>query len=390
MAQEIYCDESGFTGSNMSDITTPFFTYASVAVSNGEAEEFVKYLFNKYKIQNNELKFGSLNRNEKGRKAISEVLTKYSNCTKVALHHKKFNVAGKFFEYIFEPVLADKSSIFYSLEFNKFFANLLYNYWQVNTESAEDMLSKFEKMMRSKNIEGLKDVFYNLKAPQTDSFLNSIITFCIHHKEIILTELGSIDNSIRSNWSLDLTVTSLATLLFEWGQEFYELDVFCDQSKPLQAQPNFFDAMVGNSIHSPEGTRGKNDPISFNLKKEISFVDSKTCYGIQIADIFAGTASFIAKEIKNNKLLCLSTDVPFGWIDNIENSLSNYCVHPEEDKYLDFSNDSTKLNKYIFDEIIDRTVNQKNVLQGIENFIIETDILLRCIASFDELNLADK
>jgi hypothetical protein len=88
--------------------------------------------------------------------------------------------------------------------------------------------------------------------------------------------------------------------------------------------------------------------------------------------------------------LCLSTDVPFGWIDNIENSLSNYCVHPEEDKYLDFSNDSTKLNKYIFDEIIDRTVSQKNILLGIENFILETDILLRCIASFDELNLADK
>jgi hypothetical protein len=98
-------------------------------------------------------KFENLKKYSKGRKAISEVLEKYTNCTKLVIHNKKFSVACRFFEYVFEPVLASKNSIFYSIEFHKFISNLIYLHLQVEPQSAEDLLDNFEKMMRSKSPE---------------------------------------------------------------------------------------------------------------------------------------------------------------------------------------------------------------------------------------------
>lgn len=372
MTQEIYCDESGFTGNNMSDIETPFFSYASVAVSRFEAEEFVKYLVEKYKIQNKELKFENLKKYSKGRKAISEVLEKYTNCTKLVIHNKKFSVACRFFEYVFEPVLASKNSIFYSIEFHKFVSNLIYLHLQVEPQSAEDLLDNFEKMMRSKSPEELQNLFYSSHTSGIESFLKSLKVFCFHHRDIILEELDSLSGCVTGKWILDLTLTSLGTLLTGWGQKFQELDVFCDQSKPLQEQPNFFNAMIGNSNHIFGEVLGENNSLGFNLRNPINFVDSKIYFGIQIADIFAGASTFIAKQSLNSN----SNEIPSDWIDNVDNSLGNYCIYPEIE-YLDLNKKSTKLNSILFNEIIERTVNRLPILEGIENFIKDVDVLLQ-------------
>jgi hypothetical protein len=385
MTQEIYCDESGFTGNNMSDIDNPCFTYASVAVNHCEAEQFVKYLIEKYKIQGNELKFENLKKHNKGKKAISEVLAKYSNCTKLVVHNKKFSIACRFFEYIFEPVLADKSSLFYALEFHKFVSNFIYLHLQVKPESAEVLLATFEKMMRSKNVEELQDLFLSSSTSEIEEiFLQRLGTFCIYHKNIISDEIEALNGTNTGKWILDLTFTSLAVLLTSWGQNFQELDVFCDQSKPLQEQSDFFNAMIGNSNQLFGDFLGKK--LGFNLKNAVNFVDSKTYYGIQIADIFAGASAFVYKSY-NERELGILEDIPADWIDNIDNSLGDYSIYPDID-YLELSNNSNKLNWILFNEIIDRTANQQPILEGIEDFVRDVYASLQ-YASFMEVNFPD-
>jgi hypothetical protein len=39
--QEIYCDESGFSGNNLLDQKATVFAYASVAINHEEATEYV-------------------------------------------------------------------------------------------------------------------------------------------------------------------------------------------------------------------------------------------------------------------------------------------------------------------------------------------------------------
>ena len=101
MPQEIYCDESGFTGNKLLDRTQPFFTYASVAVRNEDAKYFVEKIIKDYQIQGNELKAQRLLKFNRGRRAITETLKHFSDAFLVSVLHKKYSLACKFFDILY-------------------------------------------------------------------------------------------------------------------------------------------------------------------------------------------------------------------------------------------------------------------------------------------------
>lgn len=373
---EIYCDESGFTGNNLSDSKDTWFSYASVAVNHHDAEAFVKHIIKKYKIQSNELKFGKLKKTNKGQKVISEVLNKFNEQAKVIIYHKKYNVACKLFEYIFEPVLAANNSIFYGLKFNQYVANLLYCFLQCNSKSTEYLFNSFEEMMRTKDFAKLESFFYILLEHQEteetlqdiQEILDLIKQFCISHKNIISKELSSLEDTKTGKWVLELTSTSLASLLSDWGQQFYKLEVFCDQSKPLQEQPEFFNAMIGNTTQVSINTGEQVHPLSFNLKQPIQFVDSKQYPGIQIADIFAGATKFIFQENSAMATEVLSEEILKNWTTNIRKCCIGDSVIPDYEQ-LNMDKVLPQLNNLLFYELIRRTNKSQPILEDIETFI---------------------
>lgn len=126
MPQKIYFDESGFTGNNLLHPNQKHFAYGSIATDDTEAKEFVTGLIKKYGIQNGELKGRQLVKFNKGRKAIDEIFEHFEGRIKISISDKKFALACKFFEYIFEPCISDINSLFYGIGFHKFIANILY------------------------------------------------------------------------------------------------------------------------------------------------------------------------------------------------------------------------------------------------------------------------
>ena len=378
MVQEIYCDESGFTGNNLSDRKDTWFSYASVAVNHYEAKKFVDDLIQKYQIQNNELKFSKLKNSPRGQEAISEVLDTFCKQTKLAVHHKKYNLACKLFEYIFEPVLAEKNSIFYSLKFNQFVSNFIYLFFQCKSESAEQLFYSFQKMMRNKDIKELEIFFCLFSQSQENKdyiqdtdiieYLTLIKDFCIYHSNTIAEELNSLEGTGTGKWILDLTLTSLVSLLADWGQQFDELQVFCDKSKPLQDQPEFFKVMIGNTkeIYAELGER--RFPLSFNLKQNINFVDSKKHSGIQIADIFAGASKFVFQEGYMDSSKKVSRLIKIRWTNYLSNCFTDYSVVPDRE-HLDMNQIPNQLNMALFHEIMRRTYNSKPILKEIEFFV---------------------
>ena len=86
----LYFDESGFTGNDLLSPNQTVFSYASVESSQEESENFVKYLLNKYHVQNGEIKSSKLLRGNKGKRLIDEVLEHYEGRFKVMICHKKF------------------------------------------------------------------------------------------------------------------------------------------------------------------------------------------------------------------------------------------------------------------------------------------------------------
>src|SRR5688572_14091461 len=121
-AKKIYCDESGFTGPELLR-GSPYFTYSSIAIEPDEASELVARIIRDYRIQAAELKGRKMLRHPRGRRAVEDVFKKLAGRTKTGVFEKRFALAGKFYEYVFEPPLAKQSGIFYAARFHLFIAN---------------------------------------------------------------------------------------------------------------------------------------------------------------------------------------------------------------------------------------------------------------------------
>lgn len=291
MTQNIYFDESGFTGNNLLHPDQRFFAYASVATDDDEARAFVERLSATYGIQGGELKGSKLTKFSRGRRAIDDIFLHFGHRLKVSISNKKFALACKLHEYIFEPCFSSISSIFYHVGFHHFIANMLYLGFAARSVGVDEIFTEFEEFMRSG--ERTSDAIFPTSALiETSSIMTQIREFAQYQAPHIRAELAALDDSGVTKWILDLTNTALFTLLANWGLEYDEITAVCDPSKPLQHEYDVFTAMIGRTDRIFTDAFGQPHPISFNLSGPIQFPDSKITHGIQIADAVAAAAVY--------------------------------------------------------------------------------------------------
>ncbi len=357
--QQIYCDESGFIGNNLLDQRDPFFAYATVAICHEEAKYFTAKIIQDYGLQGGELKFKNLIRHGKGESAILKVLEHFSPNTKVAINNKKYNLGCKFYEYIFDPLIKSKNSIFYSIGFHKFISNILYVHFQAQSDSVEDIFNDFYSLMMNEDDKNLVHLFGSMDSENLSPPIEMIRKFCIAQKSSICRELSSLQNNGSSKWILDLTHTALFALLGDWGKEFNQLEVFCDISKPLQEQDGIFQAMIGNKERLILEESGKQHVLGFNLFNTIKYVDSKTFPGVQIADVFAGAFTYLFREASSGN----SKNGFKEWMVILEKCVSPYSIVPDYE-YVNLESDSTYQNYLILEEFARRSILNIPLLDG--------------------------
>ncbi|MBK6851752.1 MAG: DUF3800 domain-containing protein [Burkholderiales bacterium] len=290
-AQKIYFDESGFTGNNLLHPDQNYFAYASVATDDTEAKAFVDSLVLKYGIQGGELKGSKLVKFHKGRKAIDEIFDVFGDRLKVSISDKKYALACKFHEYIFEPCYSEINSLFYGVGFHRFIANILYVEFMARGAGADAIFAEFEELMRTKDESKLSTIFASSSHPENSPIITQIREFAQCRADSIRDEISSLGNIGVGKWILDLTNTALYALLANWGTQYTEIAAICDPSKPLQQDQGIFETMVGRTGGQMfSDLMGKRHPITFNLAEPIKFADSKTTHGIQIADAVAAAS----------------------------------------------------------------------------------------------------
>jgi hypothetical protein len=109
---------------------------------------------------------------------------------------------------------------------------------------------------------------------------------------VINEELQSLrGDGSTPHWVLDLTGTSLFSVLRYWGEVYDDLDVFCDKSKPLETEIDILKVMVGRRDHFRLKLFGKEQTYTFNLIDLPRLVDSSANPGVQIADLFASATA---------------------------------------------------------------------------------------------------
>lgn len=361
MAQKIYFDESGFTGNNLLDEKQNYFAYASVATTPEEAESVVSRIMKDYHIQGKELKGKNLARYSKTRRAMDEILTHYEGRVKISLSDKKYALACKFFEYIFEPSLSDINTVFYGINFHLFIANILYVEFLSRGAGAEDIFTEFEELMRDMNEERLVSLFSSSENHTYSPVLKQIREFALHQREDIRAELDSLRGGVTGRWVLDLTGSALHSLLANWGLSHNALTAVCDESKPLMEKSDFFDSMIGRTgetlfVDTPTGKQ----PLTFNLSGPIEFASSKVEHGIQIADVLAAVAVFA----KTND------DDPYAikWRKMLP-EIARYGSVVPDFGHLDLNGMDAKRNALVLLELHSRATKKISVTRGMGEYV---------------------
>ena len=363
----VFCDEAGFTGNNLLDGNQEVFAFAGVALSEDEAKGIVERTITDFRLQGKELKGSHLLKTEVGRKAISAVIKECAGRTRVVCHLKKYALACKFFEYIFEPALADQNSIFYASGFHSFISTLLFLHLRVRDASAESIFEEFSKFMREGDEAALVRLFppAGRAVNYASNPLAAVSLFAMLNRSKIVEELEALrGDGLTPNWVLDLTTTSLSSVLCHWGEQFDELDVFCDRSRPIEAEADFLKCMIGRSDHTKFRLFGKERKLTYNLARLPQMVDSRAYPGVQIADVFASAVAISFQNswrgrVDNNQR---------EWMELAQQSFLDDNIWPDLDN-IDLRQKWPFINSMLLLELTERLLRKQDLFRGIPEFI---------------------
>lgn len=362
----IYCDEAGFTGNNLLDREQEHFVFGSVAIEPDDARSLVEQVIRDFRLGGLELKGSRLLKTNQGRRAISFLLRKVAPQAKLVVHLKKFALASKFFEYIFEPTFSDCSSLFYDLNFHQFISNVLYVHFIASPQSAEQLFEEFAGMMRSLDPSRMAAFSPgDVLLVNPDDVMKSIALFAFLNKRHLDEELASIrGHEGVQHWVLDLTMTSLYVHLCAWGERFEVLEVYCDESKPLKSDVQFLNVMVGRRereyVTWPSHQRQQ--LVTFNLARPVDLVESSQHPGIQIADVLASTLAWSLRERES--------DDAREWLSIVESCGCDGSVLPDT-KHVDLDERGPVINAMVLRELVRRSLVKKDLCRGMPEFIAE-------------------
>lgn len=304
----IYCDESNHTGNNLLDKDQHTFLYATVHISEDEAKKYLEDLQADIPYIKNmkEIKSKIIPHNKQ---YFINFFEKLKKNIKIYVINKKYALACKEVETIVEPVISKFSIIMYATGLQNMLSILFLK------ELDDEFHETFSDVIRKKSNINIIEKYKN------NEFIGK---FLETNKDHILDEIELLSNE---KWSLDMSVTSLHTLLTLWHQELQQpLKVIYDESKPISDTINIFDSFKYDTF-TPFSSKINGQDIIMNYHlSEIEAGNSKEHSGLIIADLAAGVSK-LDDEIRN---IINNLDINFYGIL----PYNNYFVSPIHRDFL--------------------------------------------------------
>lgn len=355
----ISCDEAGYTGPALLDAAQPYFVYASHDLSMIEAESLIADIRARFPIQAAELKSASLKRRNDWAAICQLITDRCAGRVIVIASDKKVALAGKVFEYLFEPVLEDNNSLFYRIDFQRFIMNAVHEVLSKADSPYGELAKQMQQFMRSFDPEAAPSLF-GIAAGRHPVIMERILTFCRGYADVIAERTKHLrpGNSTTGKWALDLTATSLFTLILSgWGHRHDRLTVLCDDSKPLKDGDVLFDGFIDREGEEQLEAGRYQVAIRGNLTGPIEFGSSLTHPTLQVADLIAGITAFalgneVAPEIE-------------GWV--WRHMHENYIM--ADSSLASRSSPTGKLGRAVLKELARRAAAAEDPLEGMPQFV---------------------
>ncbi|MEV6902152.1 DUF3800 domain-containing protein [Amycolatopsis sp. NPDC051372] len=295
----VYFDESGNAGENLLDEHQPAFTLASVFLDAEATEKVIAAAQAELRpdVGRHELKFSTLRRTARGRRAIAAGLFAIpAEAAKVYVIHKRWMVVTKFVDLIIKERTDQYGVDIHATREAPKIANLLYLGGPKfgNPREFNLMLDAFVRYARNPGTAELTTMF-----AAVNSYRRTLNSDSRRAIDWLLTDLAEAANSYRearsSGWhedTLDPAIPCVEYICRAWFAELGRFDVVHDQSGVTDRSLDLFRS--ADQLDNPlvPGTKLPTFPVD-----KFIFADSKEVPQLQVADWVAGAICELAKYV---------------------------------------------------------------------------------------------
>ncbi|WP_064744668.1 DUF3800 domain-containing protein [Pseudomonas savastanoi] len=292
---QLFLDESGHTGHNLTDLDQPIFTLAGTVHSAAEAEKLLKLLNCKSPF---EAHFKKLKKTKSGREGIAKFVNSpliNFDCVKVDLVNKDYFITGKIVDLLVETMLHARGVDLYINGQNIALANMLHYCMPqfCGQENVVQMQQAFVLMIRDQTeaqITQFYDMLERMKLRCSYTEFHKSLDLILDTRDEIADILTGIDKS-----ALDPSIPAFFSQCVLWGNIYKKgFHIIHDDSKSIERQReslNLFMDLRKKTIEVGYDRRKFKLPIkglSFN------FAGSHEHAQIQVADIISSATSYWA------------------------------------------------------------------------------------------------
>lgn len=293
--QDIFIDESGYTGPNLLDSAQPILAMASLSCEEIKCAEFKKRFFTG--LNASELKYGALSKYPRGRTMIIDFLRALAaepQLVKVALAHKKYALVGKMVDLVVEPAMRQNGVDLYDQGANIALTNVMFAF--LGGGSHDKLLNLFQTMMRTLNPADFDRFVEELfERHSDDDEVEQILDFL----RVGCSTLGHAI-LIDPSRTLDLAFTLTFTLVSLWSKDIPAgegIRLIHDASSIMARNKAIWDAVVDRSVPIQE--------IGYDIRTHLFPIavtdtvaeDSANSVGVQLADVVAGATASMGRAL---------------------------------------------------------------------------------------------
>lgn len=290
----LYFDEAGYTGPDLTNPDNPYFTLASIRLTDDEAEKMKEDI--NYEGWGKELHFSSMYTNPEGRLMLEQVFTHpFMDANHVLLSFalKRYCVYANIVNILVETYYYNNGVNLYEGAKNLLLANGLYYFAELhpNKPLIAEFEGNFVKMVREPSVESIADFYrvtdkLRLDESTKDGFfdmLSEIPPTIIYIKEALS----------NNKFHIDLTIPLFSISIQEWYKKTgVKDDVLFDSSEPFYANKAFLESLRDINVPETEVGYGKQKHVYPLPVGNMGIVKSYEKFGIQLADVFASALNF--------------------------------------------------------------------------------------------------
>mgnify|MGYP004579793979 CR=1 FL=1 len=301
---KIYFDEAGYTGSDLTNESQPYFALASVRFSEEELDRIRKDVG--LDTDTKEIHFKKMHTNWEGRslllKLFSHPLLDRSHI-KTGIALKRFCIYAQMIDTIIETYCYEKGIDLYKNQNNNKLANLLYAFsiFHKNQRLVSHFEKAFVEMIRKHSQEAVEEFYHT-----ADLLINDSATM-ESYKELLSMfpfTIETVQDALVSDnpFYLDNTLSLFVALVEKWYSGIKSKDeIVFDNSKPIAFQKTLIEKLRDMPVAETKVGYDNRKHVFPLPIGNIQLASSTDYLGIQIADTIASAIVFILTN-KNAKL----------------------------------------------------------------------------------------